>query len=70
MLIKWKPGLTIFLVLVIGSSLSGMGAYFLYRDNVSKHKVEVEKEFVDFKSQVLTLALIKSAGQHVSLRSR
>ena len=52
MLIKWKPGLTIFLVLVIGSSLSGMGAYFLYRDNVSKHKVEVEKEFVDFKSRV------------------
>ena len=52
MLIKWKTKFTIILVLVIGSSLSGMGSYFLYRDDVSKHKFEVEKEFIDFRSRV------------------
>jgi diguanylate cyclase (GGDEF)-like protein len=52
MLIKWKTKFTIILVLVIGSSLSGMGSYLLYRDDVSKHKFEVEKEFIDFRSRV------------------
>ena len=52
MLIKWKTKFTIILVLVIGSSLSGMGSYFLYRDDVSKHKLEVDKEYIDFRSRV------------------
>ena len=52
MLIEKKLELTIILVLVAGFTLSSIGAYLLYRDNVSVNQVQAQREFSEFRNRI------------------
>ena len=52
MLIEKKLELTIILVLLAGFTLSSIGAYLLYRDNVSVNQVQAQREFSEFRNRI------------------